>query len=60
MVPKHQQTPNEIEHGLRLSANVVQVMLRADQSGKYPSVFDLAELFQQFGDVNVSSNLYEN
>lgn len=53
-VPRHQPTPNEQEHKARLFNSVVQVRLRPDQqSGKCPSVFDLAELFQRFGDVNV-------
>lgn len=53
LLPKNDPTEQEIQNLERIDKHVVFVKLRVDENGQAASVYDVAELFQQFGDINV-------
>lgn len=53
LMPKNELTEQEVQNQERIDRHVIYLKLRVDENGRAASVYDLAELFQQFGDINV-------
>lgn len=54
--PKQALTANELAHAERLRNQVVYLKLRHEEGERAATVFEIADLFQKYGDINVVKN----